>query len=621
MKTFQPMNRADLRLRFLCCVVVMGLTFTGLAARLFYLQVIKGRSYRFQSENNRVRAVRLIPPRGMILDRNGVILADTRAAFDASVIPSEVPSEQESEIFAKVSKFLKMPIEEIEEIVKSRGAAKWKPRLLKRRLTRRQMASLEARRVDLPGFSVRLNPVRHYNYGGLMGVTLGYMGGISPEELASPDFSHYESSDYLGRSGLEKAWEKNLRGIPGGAQIEVDAVGRKLAELARRPPRAGHNVVLTIDKRLQEVCEEALGDEVGSIVVLDIATGEVLALAAMPGFDPNQLARGITDEEWAALSGNPRHPLQNRAIKGLYAPGSTFKIVMALAGLDYGVITPKTKYTCDGKLGFAGRDYRCWKKAGHGEVDLAQALEQSCDVYFYQLGLILGVDNISHYSAKLGLGKVTGIDIPGEKTGLVPSKAWKRRVRNEQWWSGETLSVSIGQGYLLTTPLQLAVMMAGVANPQGKLMRPKIVSRIEDADGNLIEAIPSSLLGQHQFTQTHLMTVREALRRVVHSPLGTGKKATVEGIEVAGKTGTAQVVSLREGEHGMDKELFEWRRRDHALFVSYAPYKDPKIAVAVVIDHGGSGGANAAPVAGEVIRAYMEILEEGSRNTLEEVAF
>jgi penicillin-binding protein 2 len=368
--------------------------------------------------------------------------------------------------------------------------------------------------------------------------------------------------------------------------------------------------VLTVDRRLQEAVEQALGEQVGAAVVLDVRNGDVLAFASKPSYDPNLLAKGLSHEEWRMLVSNPRHPLQNRAIQGLYPPGSVFKIVTALAGLAEGVITPKTTIFCPGAYYFAGRPYRCWKKHGHGQVDLETALVQSCDVYFYQLGLDVGVDAIRKWARELGLGEPTGIDLPSEKGGLIPSKAWKRRVRKEPWYTGETLPVAIGQGYVLTTPLQLAAMTAAVAHPQGKRMRPRIVAKIVDAEGHPLEEIPPREVGRLPFRRLHLERVRRALHQVVAGQRGTGRKARVEGLAVAGKTGTAQVIKLAQ-EKEIPEDEIPWEHRDHALFVAYAPAQDPEVAVAVVVEHGGHGGAAAAPVAQRVLETYRALRVDG----------
>lgn len=625
MITSRPSSRAELRVRFLRCMVVVVVAFGVLFTQLFHLQILKGRSYRFASENNRLRAERIAPPRGMILDRNGEILADTRAAFDALTIPSELPGEEPDAYYAKVAGLLGMVPERVAEVVAGNSPARWKPRTLKRGLTREEMARLEARRIELPGVYVAPNPIRHYPFRALLGHSLGYMGEINALELASPEFTDYVGNDDLGRAGLEKVWESRLRGVPGGAQVEVDVVGRKLGVLARRAPQPGNNIVLAVDHRLQRAAEEGLGDQVGSVVLLDVRTGDVLAMASRPAYDPNQLVSGITPESWSELISNPYHPLQNRAVRGHYAPASTFKIVMAIAGLDEEMITPRTKIRCEGRMHFANRDFRCWKKTGHGEVDLTQAIAQSCDVYFYELGLKLGVDLIHDYALKLGLGVATGIDLPAEKSGLIPSKAWKHRARNEKWYMGETLSVAIGQGYLLTTPLQLAVMTAAVSHPGGAIMRPRLVTRIEDDEGKLLQKIPDEKIGQLGFRQAHMEVVRDAMRQVVYGEQGTGKRSQVEGLVIAGKTGTGQVVSLKEDGNGEDEEFIAWKHRDHALFVAYAPFDDPQVAVAVVVDHGGSGSSGAAPVAQKVLEAWRdlylpEVAEAGAVKGIETMA-
>ncbi len=603
-------SRGQLRLRFLCCVMAVGIVFVGLALRLAYLQVLRGARYRYLSENNRVRIERLVPPRGMILDRRGELLADVRASFDAVVVPAEVPSDREEEVYRYVVEVLGVPLEEILETVHGPGPPRWKPRILKRRLEREEMARLEVHRFELPGVRVQAVPVRHYPFGELMGNTLGYVGEISSEELRLPPYAEYYAGDSLGRSGLEWAWEGELRGEPGGQQVEVDVRGRRLEVLAEQRPHPGHNVVLTVDQRLQEAAERAFGDQVGSAAVLDVLTGDVLALVSEPSLDSNMMARGVTSEEWAALVEDPRHPMQNRSIQGQYPPGSTFKIATALAGLAEGVITSRTEVYCPGFLQFAGRAYRCWKLSGHGWMNLEDAITQSCDVYFYQLGLDVGVDAIHRWSRELGLGAPTGVDLPGEKAGLIPSKAWKRGARGEPWYAGETLSVAIGQGYVLATPLQLASFVAGVAHPQGVRMRPRIVSHIEDAQGRPLQEIPAREEGRLPFQRLHLDLVRQALRQVVAGERGTARKADVEGFPVAGKTGTAQVVKM-PSERGLAEEEIPWEHRDHALFVAYAPADDPEIAVSVVVEHGGHGGSAAAPIAQVIIDSYRALKTEG----------
>lgn len=606
MITIKSFTRSELKTRFLFAVAVVAFAFFVLAARLVYLQIVKGSDYRYQSENNRIRVERIPSPRGVIYDRNKEILADTFAAFDAEVVPAELPVAGREELFRKVAAILGITVEEIEKAVKNKGLPKWRPRVIKRRLSRVEMAHLDARRIEFPGFIVIPNPVRTYPFGDLMGPVLGYMGSMTQDELNDPAFEGYDPSDYIGRAGIEKYWESKLKGTPGGVQVEVDVVGRKFGELNRWPATPGQNLVLTVDRTVQEAAESALGEEAGSIVALEVGTGKVLAMVSRPGYDPNMMARGITSKEYAALLDDPKHPLVCRPVQGTYAPGSTFKIVMALAGLDKGAITPASGASCSGGYQFGGRRFRCWKSSGHGGVDLESAIAQSCDVYFYKLGNDIGVDSISDYARKFGLGEQTGIDLPNEKSGLIPSSEWKKRVRKEPWYPGETLSVAIGQGYVTTTPLQLANMIASVADPQGRVMRPTLVDRIESPDGKHIEAVMPQELGKLGFQQTHLNEVRNGLKQVVAA--GTARSANLKEWRVAGKTGTAQVMGQEAASTSSSSELKAWQKRDNALFVCYAPFDDPKIAVAVIVDHGGHGGSAAAPIAAKVVKAYHDVL-------------
>lgn len=614
-------SRSQLRARFIWLVSVVCIAFAVLIIRLLYLQVFQGQRYSHLSENNRVRIERLSAPRGMILDRRGEILADVRAAFNAVVIPAEIPDEGRGRIYEELSAVLSMTVDEIRERVERRSLPRWKPRILKRRLDRDEMARLEAHRLELPGVAVQASPVRNYPFEGLLGSVLGYVGEISPAELSSKSFieKNYESGDFVGRSGIEAQWEDSLRGVAGWRQVEADARGRRLQVLSEQPPLAGNNIYLTIDKRIQETAEKAMGENVGALVAVDVLSGEVLAMVSNPGFDPNMLSKGVSSEDWSALLKDPLKPLQNRVIQGQYPPGSTFKIAAALIGLAVGAVDPSTTYFCNGEYRMKedGRAYRCWKKFGHGKVDLETALVESCDVYFYQLAHLLereeryrGVNNLYDWGRRLGLGSATGIDLPGEKTGLLPSREWKLGAIKERWYSGETLSVIIGQGFMLATPLQLAVMTASVAHPEGRRLVPRMVIREEDSAGKILHSVPTADLGAVGFRKEHLEVVRRALRKVVSTEKGTGKKAEVEGFPVAGKTGTSQVRKMPQDENKVDEETIPWKFRDHALFVAYAPADSPRIAVAAIVEHGGHGGSVAAPPVQKVIAEYSALISE-----------
>lgn len=602
----KPFSRAQLKTRFVACIAVVVAAFSLLGMRLVYLQVIKGAEYRYQSENNRIRIERIPAPRGVIFDADKEILADTFAAFDAQVIPAELPENARDNLYFTVSRLLGLTPEEIEKAVRARGIPKWRPRVIKRHITREEMAMIEARRIELPGFIVTPNAIRTYPLGPVLGNTLGYMGAMTEEELELPQYEGYDPSDYVGRAGIEKSWEAKLKGTPGGVQVQVDVVGRKYGQLDTIPSTQGNNLVLSIIRSVQEAAEKGLGEEAGSVVAIEVGSGRILALASRPNYDPNTLAGGVNAKDWAELVQNERHPLQNRTVQGTYAPGSTFKIVMALAGLKKGLITPSTTVSCSGAYQFGGRRFRCWKSSGHGGVNLEAAIAQSCDVYFYKLGVDLGVDAIHEAATALGLGRPTGIELPGEKSGLIPSSEWKKKARKEPWYPGETLSVSIGQGYVNTTPIQLAVMIAAVADPSGRVMRPTIVDRVESPDGQYVEITQPQEVSRLPYSLSHLQMVREGLRQVVAA--GTARSAKLPNWTVAGKTGTSQVVGMKEGETSAMSAAKAWKYRDHALFVSYAPYDDPKIAVAVVVDHGGHGGSAAAPVAAKVIKAYRDYL-------------
>jgi len=604
--TGRPLGREDLRIRFIACFVLVAAVFGLLAVRLFYLQVFEGKRYRSLSESNRIRVERIPPTRGNIYDRHGDLLAGMSASFEAVLVPAEVEPARSEETYRMAARLLSLDEEEVRRAAELKKPAPWVPRVLKRKLAWEEMARIEARRLDLPGVYVSDAPVRYYPEGNLLSPVLGYLGIVTADELRNPAFAEYDPNDVLGRTGLEKTWEGVLRGMPGGVQMEVDVLGRRLEEVAKLPSLPGRSLVLTIDRGVQQAAERALAGQSGAAVALDIKTGEILALASIPGYDPNLLGAAVSAETWKSLAEDPLHPLLNRAVLGQYAPGSTFKIVMALAGLDSGIVTPSTTIFCPGYFTFAGHTYRCWKKEGHGTVDLDKALAQSCDVYFYELGLKLGVDLIRQYALRFGLGELTGIDLAEEKSGLIPSKEWKRKALKAPWYQGETVPVAIGQGYVTTTPLQLAVMTAAVANPSGTIMRPHLVKRVVDAQGTPEMEAPAEEMGRLDLKPAHLDAVRKALREVVTH--GTASRAEIPGFAVAGKTGTAQVIRIKRGEDE-DEQATPREYRDHALFVAYAPIEAPRYAVAVIVEHGGHGGTTAVPVAKAILLACREFLE------------
>lgn len=586
-------------------IVLTGLgvvgVFGALGLRLYKLQIDEGDRWRSLSENNRIRLQRIAATRGLIYDRNGEPLVDNRASFDVVVVPEDTPDLAGT--IVKVCRYLGIEDVNVKALV---AAAKTRPPyenlLIKRDVDWGAVMTLETRQLELPGVNLDVGPLRTYPYASVAAHLLGYVGEVSTEELGQNPA--YRMGDLIGKFGAEKSWESRLRGVPGGQQIEVDALGRKLRVLSRVPQKQGHNMILTIDRRLQAFTEQLMETHDGAVVVLNPNNGEILTLVSKPSFDPNVFARGIKPAEWRALTDHKTRPLNNRAIQGQYPPGSTFKIVTGAAALEEGAVTPFTRIFCGGGYRFANRTYRCWKRGGHGSVDLHRAIVESCDVYFYQVGQRLGVDTIADYAHRFGLGSPTGIALDHEKGGLIPTTEWKRARYNEPWFSGETLSVAIGQGYVLATPLQMANVIATVANG-GTRYRPHFVQRIDTASGETVEVIEPEVLGHASLRKSTLLQLREALRDVVNAPNGTGKKARLETIEVGGKTGTSQVFKMgkQTKTHHLPKHL-----RDHAWFVAFAPVEAPEIAIAVLIEHaGGGGGAMAAPIAHDVADFYFAL--------------
>jgi penicillin-binding protein 2 len=429
---------------------------------------------------------------------------------------------------------------------------------------------------------------------------------VDENELKQAKVTPYRMGAMIGKYGVEYRWENDLRGTDGGRQIEVDALGREIRPLGIVEPFPGNNLFLTIDLDLQKTAEEAYQDKNGALVAMDPKTGRILAMVSKPSFEPDIFARNILPDEWKALVESPHHPLQNKGIQGQYPAGSTFKIITAIAGLESGMITPNTPFICKGAFPYGNRDFRCWKEGGHGAISLHRAIVESCDIYFYQVGLKIGVDLIAYYANEFNLGRVTGISLPHEKPGTVPSSAWKKKRFGVPWYSGETLSFSVGQGYLNATPLQLLMLISGVANG-GKQYLPQVVERVENIFGEKLKEYPPVELKRVNVSEKTLQIVQEALRGAVNDPHGTGWTCALKEVKVAGKTGTAQVVRLPENFKKGDMNRMPLKFRDHAWFVAYAPFEDPKIAMAVLVEHGGFGASAAAPIAKKVIEKYLNL--------------
>ncbi|BCR04369.1 penicillin-binding protein 2 [Desulfuromonas versatilis] len=601
------------RRRFLALsLAAMGI-FGLLLLRLWYLQLIRVDHYQALSERNRIRYVPISAPRGPIYDRDGELLVENRPAFGVSVLRQEV--EDRDRLISHLAAFLG---EDPEVLLKrwegNRRFPKHRPLPIAEDISREALEVIQENSIDLPGVLVDVRPMRSYPYGEMAAHLFGYLGEITEAELQQAEDDGYRPGDFVGKSGLEKRLEPSLRGVAGDRLVEVNVKGKELRQLKTRDPVPGYKVYLTIDRDLQLAAEKAFGEQAGAAVVLDVKTGEVLAMVSRPSFDPALFARGISGQEWVQLLRNPRHPLQNKAIKGQYPPGSTFKIVTALAALNAGVASASTTVDCTGGMQLGNRQFRCWKKHGHGRTDLKKALKESCDVWFYQVALDLGIDRLSAMAKALGLGEPLGFPLEWEKGGLIPTRQWKKKRYNAGWYDGETVIASIGQGYVLATPLQMAVMTAAVAS-SGTVLKPQVVKRIEDLSGNVLESATPQVLNRVALSEADLKAVRRGLEAVLNEPGGTAWASRLEGLSAAGKTGTSQVVKLKEDRYKEKTEDIEYRFRDHALFVAYAPTEDPQIALCVVVEHGGSGSKAAAPIARSILASYFGIPTEPPEET------
>ncbi|GAM08168.1 penicillin-binding protein 2 [Geobacter sp. OR-1] len=586
--------------RVLWGAAIVGFFFLILAARLWYLQVIDSDRLKELSEINRLRFVPVAASRGNILDRNGKVLVRNTPSFSVAIVPQEV--KDKDTLLSALSRYLGLDRDELlQRWEKGKGRAKYFPIVIASGISRDQLEFLEENQLWLPGIDIEMKPIREYPSGILAAHLLGYLGEITEQDLEKEEFSEYNQGDYVGKNGLERSWEKFLHGINGGRQIEVDARGRYLRTLSETRPTVGNSLVLTIDHAVQQAAEKAFGDRAGAAVVMEVDTGEILAFVSSPGFDPSLFAGKMPQDVWKSYLEDKRHPLENKALKGQYPPGSTFKIITALAGLESGMIDEHTTVTCKGSYDVGKDTFKCWDKKGHGTVDLKRALRESCDVYFYQLSEKVGVDRIAEMARRFGLGSALGVGLENEKSGLIPTTEWKEKKYGKKWFRGETLPVSIGQGYTLMTPIQLASMTAALAN-EGTVYRPHLVKRVVDPDGRVLKEYKPEVLYRPAVKPQNFRLVKEGLLAVVNEPHGTGGAARLYEVKVAGKTGTSQVVKQRDAK--MREVAYQYR--DHALFVAFAPFEKPEVAVSVVIEHGEHGGAAAAPIAGTILRAYFE---------------
>ncbi len=593
--------------RLTILLVFVFSVFAVLAGRLIYLQVIEGKEYRRLSEINSIRLQDIDAPRGLIFDRHGQMLVDNRPSFNLHIILKDAKPLEET--LEKLSRVTGESIENLKMVIKkSKRQGAYAPILLIEDMGRDLLAAIEVNKYDLPGVVVRVSPRRHYLFTNSAAHMIGYVGEISAGELKLEQYADLKGGDYIGKSGIEKSFEALLRGRRGGRQVEVNANGQVVSVLDTVAAQAGHNMILSIDKKLQTIAEELLVDKAGAVVAMDTNNGEILAMASNPTYDPNWFVVGMTPDQWQSIVTNPFRPLENKAIKAEYPPASTYKIITAIAGLEEGVIDANTTYFCPGHYKYGNRVYRCWRRAGHGEVDVIKAMEQSCDVFYYQVGEALGVDRLAKYAKAWGLGHLSGVDLDQESKGLVPTKAWKRKRFGQSWMGGETISVSIGQGFNLVTPLQMAKLTAAVANG-GTLLKPNLVKAMQSLQDKSVIHTEPEVLGRVTIKPETLALVKKGLWSVVNADRGTAHASQLRSIEFAGKTGTAQVVG-RKAVEGLEEDEIKLMHRDHAWFVAYAPAENPRIAISVIVEHGEHGSTAAAPIAKELITAYLGIGEQ-----------
>ena len=596
------------RLRLTIAGSIALLLFFILLSRFVYLQVVQHEHYRTLAEQNRISIVPIAPNRGLILDRNGVPLAHNYTAFTLEITPSKIKSLEQTitelstlmEITAKDRKRFKKLLDE---------SRNFESLPIRTRLNDVEIARFAANRYRFAGVEIKARLFRHYPQGEITSHAVGYIGRINDADLErlneKGNLANYRGTNHVGRAGLEQSYESELHGTTGFEEVETDSGGRAVRTLSRTPPTSGNNLTLHLDLKLQQVAEQTFGNFRGAVIAIEPKTGGVLAYLSKPGFDTNLFVDGIDTQNWELLNNSLDTPLVNRVIHGQYPPGSTIKPFMALAGLELNKRTPSYSISDPGFFTLPGSShrYRDWKVGGHGTVDLHKSVVISCDTYYYGLAVDLGIDNIFSFLSHFGFGKKTGIDIEGERSGLLPSQAWKMKRFKQKWFVGDTVSVGIGQGYNLATPLQLAVATATLAN-QGDQMQPQLVRQIQNAKSGVITPLAPNTISKLPIKPENLALIGNAMVDVAR-PGGTAARAAAGApYTIAGKTGTAQVVAIKQGEKYVESRVAE-RHRDHALFIAYAPADDPKIALAILVENGGHGGSTAAPIARALFDYYL----------------
>ncbi|GAB4236970.1 MAG: penicillin-binding protein 2 [Kiloniellaceae bacterium] len=594
-----------------------ALLLTGLAGRMYYLQVIEADRYKTLAEDNRINLRLLPPPRGRILDRFGLPLASNRQNFRV-VLVREHAGDVEKVLMA-LSQLIELDEHDTKRVLREVSRKRsFVPVTVRENLTWDEVSRVEVNGPELPGVTIEMGQIRDYPFADSMAHVLGYVAAVAERDLTGDPLLELPGFR-IGKNGIEQKYDLALRGTAGTSQIEVNAYGRVIRELNREEGKPGDELVLTIDGGLQTYAHQRLqGEKSASAVVMDIENGDVLALASVPSYDPNLFNIGLTIKQWNDLINDPLHPLTNKAIAGMYAPGSTFKMMVALAALKAG-IRPDYKVFCPGHMTLGRSRFHCWKRHGHGWVDMHEAIQHSCDVYFYDVSRKVGIDNIAAMSNQFGLGERVGIDLNGERGGVIPTRDWKLANIGEAWQGGETLVASIGQGFVLATPLQLATMVARIAS--GKQVTPRLTRGVRADAAELEEGVapPAPEFLPLDVSPAHLDLMREAMDAVSNHPRGTAYRARIEeeGMELAGKTGTSQVrrITMAERAAGVTKnEQLPWRRRDHALFVAFAPVHKPRYCCSVVVEHGGGGSAVAAPIARDILLETQQRDPAGRRS-------
>jgi len=583
--------------------VLVVVAVSAVALKLASLQILDHTHYTTLSRDNRVKIEPLPPTRGLIYDAKGVLLAENYPSYSLEITPEKV--DDLNETIAELRRLVSIDDKDIKRFARLRKQRRrFEGVPIRFNLSQEEVARVSVNNYRLPGVDVRAELVRYYPLGESTAHVIGYVGRINEEELKEIDNSDYAGTNYIGKTGVEKAYEGMLHGHVGHQQVEVNARGRVIRVLESRPPVPGRDLRLYLDIGLQQAAAAALGTDRGAVVAIDPRTGGVLAMVSRPTFDPNLFVDGIGAEEYRALRDSPDNPLFNRAIRGQYPPGSTIKPFVALAGLNTGAVTGATHIYCPGFYRLPGQEhkYRDWKHGGHGTVDLHKAIVQSCDVYFYELAHDIGIDRLHDFLAQFGFGRRTGLDVAGERPGLLPSKGWKRKSRHQPWYPGETLILGIGQGYFLVTPVQLTAAVAAIA-ARGRYTEPRVARASERPGDSKLEDIPA-VRRQLPITAAHLQEVINAMTDVVESAHGTARRIRTDAYRIAGKTGTAQVFTVGQKERYRASQIPE-RMRDHALFIAFAPVDNPRIAVAVIVENGGHGGSVAAPVARDVMDSYL----------------